>query len=137
MTGGAEGLIKLLARYAKLFAVASALVLTGAGSIALFVMIPSLSTYIGSLKKDQFYTPVPNATDTIFSRAFGGLVLLRFALWPALVFVLVQAGATYAISTLLPFRGRFAVMRRLAAGAGVSVLMSALLLAAMWPMLVR
>jgi hypothetical protein len=126
-----------LTHYSKFFAVASALALTVVGSVALFVTIQSFSPYV-ALLKGQFYTPALNSTETLFDRAFGrsGLVLLRLALWPSLVFVTLQTGATYAISTLLPFEGRFAVMRRLIAGAGVSVLMSALVLAAMWSVLV-
>ena len=79
---------------------------------------------------------VPNSTETLFDRAFSrtGFFLLRLALWPSLVFVAFQAGATYAISTLLPFQGRFAVTRSLIAG-GASALMSALVLAAMWSVL--
>jgi len=125
-----------LARYSKSFAVASALALTVVGSVALFVTIQSLSPYTGFLQ-GHFYTPVPNSTETLFDRAFSrtGLLLVRLALWPSLVFVALQAGATYAISTLLPFEGRFVVTRRLIAGAGASALMSALVLAAMWSVL--
>lgn len=127
-----------MARYSKFFSASAALVLTVVGSVALFVTIQNLSPYI-ALLNGQFYTPVVNSTETVFDRAFGriGLSLLRPALWPSLVFVALQAGAMYAISMLLPFDGRFAVMRRLIAGAGVSVLMSALVLTAMWTVLVR
>ena len=126
-----------MARYRKSLAVAFALALTVVGSVALFVTIQSLSPYI-ALLQGQFYTPVLNSTETLFDRAFSrsGLFLLRLALWPSLVFVALQAGATYAISTLLPFEGRFAIARRLVAGAGASVLMSTLALAAMWSVLV-
>lgn len=125
-----------MASYRQLFAVTTALVLTFVGSVALFVTIQSSSGYI-ALLKGQFYTPVPNSTETLFDRAFGqtGLVLLRLALWPSVIFLALQVGATYAISRLLPFDGRFVVIRRLLAGAGLSVLMSALVLAAMWAML--
>jgi hypothetical protein len=124
------------ARYSKFFAITSALVLTVVGSAALFVAIQSFGPYVASLK-GQFYTPVLNPTDTLFDRAFGRIALaqLRLALWPSVVFLALQAGATYAISTLLPFEGRFVVIRRLLAGAGVSVLISALVLAAMWRVL--
>lgn len=115
-----------------------ALVLMVGGSVTLFVTIQSFSPYV-ALLKGQFYTPVPNSTETLFDRAFGqtALALLKLALWPSVVFVALQAGATYAISALLPFEGRFAVMRRLIAGAGVSILLSTLLLAAMWATLVE
>lgn len=127
---------RVLDRYSKFLPFSCALILMVVGSIALFVTIQNLSPYI-ALLNGQFYTPVVNSTETLFDRAFGriGLALLRPALWPSLVFVALQAGATYAISMLLPFEGRLAVMRRLLAGAGLSVLMSALLLTAMWSVL--
>lgn len=118
-------------------AVASALALGIVASVALFVTIQSLGPYV-ALVKGQFYPPGPVTAETMFDNAFSrsGLFLLRFALWPSLVFVALQVGATYTISTLLPFEGRFAVTRRLIAGAGLSVLTSVLLLAAIWPVLV-
>jgi len=80
-----------LTHYSKFFAVASALALTVVGSVALFLTIQSFSPYI-ALLKGQFYTPVLNSTETLFDRAFGrsGLVLLRLALWPSLVFYIIE-----------------------------------------------
>lgn len=119
-----------------MFAVASALALTAVASVALFLTIENLGPYI-ALVRGQFYPPGPVSAETMFENAFSrsGLLMLRFALWPSVVFVALQAGATYAISTLLPCEARFAGTRRLAAGAGLSVLTSVLVLAAMWPLL--
>ena len=130
---GSQALVRCSTSLAK----ALALALTVIGSVALFVTIQNLSPYIAALQ-GQFYTPVLKSTGTLFDRAFSrsSLFLLRLALWPSLVFVALQAGAAYAISTLLPFEGRFAVTRRLVAGAGASVLMTTLVLVAMWSVLV-
>lgn len=127
-----------LSRYDRFFVVASALILAVVASLALFLTIQSFEPYI-ALLKGQFYPPAVNSAHTVFDNAFSrsGLLLLRFALWPSVVFVALQAGASYAISRLLPFQGRFVATRRLAAGVGLSVLTSVLVLAAMWPVLVR
>jgi hypothetical protein len=125
------------ARYGKFFAVVSALTLPAIASVALFFAIQRLGPYI-ALVKGQFYPPGPISAETMIENAFspGGLLMLRFALWPFLVFVALQAGATYAIFTLLPLEGRFTTTRRLIAGAGISGLTTVLVLAVLWPALV-
>jgi hypothetical protein len=118
-----------LPRYSKLFALTSALTLTVVGSAALFATMQNFSLYM-ALLKGQLYTPIVNSTETLFDRTFGrmGFLLLRPALWPLIVFVTLQMGATYAISTLLRFEGRFAFIRALTAAAGMSLLMTASIL---------
>jgi hypothetical protein len=125
-----------LPRYSKLFVLTSALTLTVVGSVALFATMQNFSLYM-ALLKGQFYTPIVNSTETLFDRAFGGMgfFLLRPALWPLIVFVTLQMGATYAISTLLRFEGRFAFIRALTAAARMSLLMTAFILTALWSML--
>lgn len=113
------------------FAITFALVLTILGSVALFAVIQSCIPYF-AVVKGGFYTPVANASESAIDRALRWLGLLRLALWPSIIFVLLQAGAAYAISTLVRFEGRFAATRRLAFGAGLALLMSAVLLAGMW-----
>jgi hypothetical protein len=90
----------------------------------------------GPSERSTLHTIV-NSTETLFDRTFGrmGFLLLRPALWPLIVFVTLQMGATYAISTLLRFEGRFAFIRALTAAAGMSLLMTAFILTALWSML--
>ena len=123
-------------RYSKLFVLTSALTLSVVGSVALFATMQNFSLYL-ALLKGQLYTPIVNSTETLFDRAFGrmGFLLLRPALWPFIVFVTLQIGATYAVSTLLRFKGRFASIRVLTAAAGMSLVMTAFILTALWPML--
>jgi len=125
-----------LPRYSKLFVLTSALTLSVVGSVALFATMQNFSLYL-ALLKGQLYTPIVNSTETLFDRAFGrmGFLLLRPVLWPLIVFVTLQMGATYAISTLLRFEGRFAFIRALTAAAGMSLLMTAFILTALWSML--
>jgi len=112
------------------FAITLALVLAILGSVALFAVIQNCTPYVAAVK-GEFYTPVVNPSEAAIDRAIIEVGLLRLALWPAIVFVALEAGATYAISTLVRFEGRFAATRRLAVGAG-SALVSAVLVAAMW-----
>lgn|SRR5690348_1840788 len=127
-----------LTRYRKFLALTAALILAVVASVALFLTIQNLGPYIAYVR-GQFYTSLPNpATETVFDRVFSSYTpfFLRLALWPFLAFVALQLGATCAASTL-PFKKRTTVTRRLIAGAGLSLLTSMLVLAALWPVLVR
>jgi hypothetical protein len=126
-----------MARHKIYLAVASALILAGAASVALFVSLQELRPFIAVLK-GQFYGAMPNAPnarDMLFERAFSpaGRFTLILAVWPSLVLFLLEGGATYVISKLLPFKGRFAVARCLITGAALSLLLTASIFVAMWP----
>jgi hypothetical protein len=114
-------------------AVGLALVLTILGSVALFVLVQNARPYVG-LIRGQFFTPVPNSSETALDRAFSqtGLVILRLALWPAVLFILLEVGAAYSVSKLLHLEGRFAATRRLLAASGLSLLTTVVLLVPMW-----
>jgi hypothetical protein len=95
------------------------LVLIVLGSVLLFAVIQSgiLGIAIAAFR-EEFYTPVPNASDSITGRFLGVFALLQAAVWPIVAFLVLLTGATCAISALLPFEGRFAPLRRWATGAG-------------------
>jgi hypothetical protein len=114
-------------------AVGFALVLTILGSVALFALVQNARPYVG-LMRGQFYTPIANSSETTLDRAFSptGLVILRLALWPAVLFVLLEVGAAYFVSKLVQLEGRFAATRRLLAAFGLSLLTTVVLLVPMW-----
>lgn len=118
-------------RHSRL-AIIFALVLIFLGSVALSVVIQSgIPRLASAVVRGQFYTPVPNSSASIGERFLGGFALLRLAMWPILAFLVLLAGATYAISTLLSFEGRVAAIRRWAVGAGLSFV-SSTVLAVVW-----
>lgn len=82
-------------------AIGLALALMIIAAVALFVLIQNVLPYVAFIR-GQFYTPVPNSSETILNRAFSktGLVILRLAFWPAVLFILLEVGATYSVSTL-------------------------------------
>ena len=116
------------------------LVLALAASVALFYAIQYSVVYIAALR-GQFYTPLPNPStgisgllDRATSRA--GLLLLRYALWPFLIFLVLQCGAGYSISRVVTVEGNSAA-RRLRSGFFVSLGVTALCLAAVWASFLR
>lgn len=114
-------------------AVCLALTLMLLGSVALFVLVRNARPYV-ALIRGQFYTPVTNSSDTALHRAFSptGLVTFRSALWPAVLFILLEVGAAYSISNLTHPGEHFAAARRLLAGFGFSLLTTVVLVIPMW-----
>jgi hypothetical protein len=119
-------------------AVGLAPVFTILGSVALFALVQNARPYV-ELIRGQFYTPVANSSETILYRAFSptALVILRWTLWPAVLFILLEVGAACSVSKLVHLEGRFAATRRLLAAFGLSLLMTVVLLAPMWWLLER
>lgn len=87
----------------------------------------------------HFYGAVANSSETALDRAFSptALLILRLALWPAVLFMLLEVGAAYFVSKLLQLEGRFATTRRVLTSFGVSLLTTIVLLVPMWWLLER
>ena len=119
-------------------AVAFALALTILGSVALFALVQNAGPYV-DLIRDNFYTGAPSSSDTAFDRAFSptGLAILRLTLWPAVLFILLEAGAAYSVSKLVRLEGRFAATRRVLMASGLSLLTTLMLLVPTWWVLER
>jgi hypothetical protein len=115
-----------------------ALLLTIVGSIVLFVFIQNARPYF-EFVRGHFYGSVTNSPENTLDRAFSktGLVILRLAFWPAVLFILLEAGAAYSIFRLIHLEGRFAVARRLLTAFGLSLLTTAAILAPVWTILAR
>ena len=123
-------------RYAAILILGLALAL--AASFALFAAIQNSISYV-AVVRGQFYTPVPNPP-TGFSgfldraTSKGSLMLLRFAVWPFLIFLVLECASGYAISRLVPVGDS---VRRVLSGFLVSLGITAVCLAGVWASFAR
>ena len=128
--------------YRRVAIFAFGLALAIAASVPLFVAIQNSKIYI-SAARGQFYTPLQNSP-TGFSgflqRATSKenvMLLLRFSLWPFLIFLILQCPAGYSISRAILVEGEFATSHRLRAGFLISLGVTALCLAVVWVYFLR
>src|SRR5262249_51066622 len=121
-------------KYRKVTILVLASALAVAASLALFATIQNSSLYVTAVR-GQFYTPVLN-TPSLLERITdkSNLMLLRFALWPCLIFLALECGSGYAISRLFQVEGS---VRRLRSGFVVSLGITAVCLAVVWASFAR
>ena len=116
------------------------MILTGIGlllmilaAVALFVVIQESASYIASAR-GEFYTAVPNANDRFLERVLSpvSLQLLKFALWPLVLLIALEAVSSYCFGRVFSFAGRFSNFRRWCVGLATSLLITLTFLAVMW-----
>lgn len=116
----------------------AALAITAAigASIALYIIIQmGVPSMILSILQGKFYSPIPNPPKTLGERIRYSLELNRVALLPLLAFVVMQLAAMVAFFAALHFEGRFTRTRRVLAGIGLSLVMTAVSLSVVWSVL--
>ena len=117
---------------------AAALAITAAigASIALYIIIQmGVPSMILSILQGKFYSPIPNPPKTLGERIRYSLELNRVALLPLLAFVVMQLAAMVAFFAAFHFEGRFSRTRRVLAGIGLSLVMTAVSLSVVWSVL--
>jgi hypothetical protein len=111
-----------------------ALLLAVFAAIACFDVVQQSSSYVAAVR-DQFYTPIANPPhESWIERALapGSLALLQFALWPFVIFLGLETGASYGFGRAFLFEGEHLVLRRSLAGLATSLLATGVFLAALW-----
>ena len=114
-----------------------ALMLAVIAAVVFFDLIQQSSMYVAAVR-DQFYTPLAHPPhENWMQRALAprSRALLRFALWPFLIFVALQSVGSYGFGRVFSFTGERVVLRRSIAGLATSLFASGLFLAALWPWL--
>jgi hypothetical protein len=109
------------------------LALTIGASLALFQAIQNCVPYVAAAR-GQFYTPVANPSTSFIRMATDrmSLSLLRLAMWPCLIFLILQICSGYAIATLFGSDASSSTVRQFRSGLLVSLAMTAVFVTVIW-----